>query len=216
MERMEIVGIGGQAQNGKDTLADYLQSQLNRGPGITYWKRTAFAKAVKDIYCKTFDKDYAFVEKWKVIDECPPGMDMTVRKALQFIGDGFRKIKASIWIDLMFRDSDAKIVSDARYINELEAIKLHGGFNIVVARPDKLNNDPNGSEAQIRPLAEWAIRNKNMQHYPVSEWIDFDDLQTPAEARFVDMILVNEGSLEDLYRQVNHIIIPNIHKYFKR
>ena len=52
---MKIISATGQAQNGKDTFCDYLQKELNSMPNKIIWERTAFANAVKDTFCKTFD-----------------------------------------------------------------------------------------------------------------------------------------------------------------
>ena len=148
------VGIAGQKQNGKDTVADYVQDQLAQDDEFVFkFERAAFAANVKRVFVETFDVTYEFIEKWKTIPEPPPGFDMSVREGLQFIGDGFRKIKSSIWIDLMFRQALNKIISDVRYINEADRIVQENGFNFLVAHPDRLNDDPNGSEAQIRPYA---------------------------------------------------------------
>ena len=151
---MFVIGVAGQAQMGKDTLADRLQLQLNglvelqcktHGEQFTPdkgWQRTAFAKNVKRVYAETFGVDYDFIEEWKVKPEPPPGFGMTVRQSLQFIGDGFRQIKGSIWVDLCFRDpSLAQIISDVRYPNEFLRVKQEGGLNIVIGRTDKLNDE---------------------------------------------------------------------------
>jgi hypothetical protein len=86
---MFVIGVAGQAQMGKDTLADRLCEKLNAagGAGVNddhpaehlHWTRGAFAANVKKVFCDTFDVDMDFVEKWKVIPEPPPGFDMTVQ-----------------------------------------------------------------------------------------------------------------------------------------
>src|SRR5579871_5527666 len=114
---MKVIGIAGQLGSGKDTLADYLGKQLNEKTKET-WKRIGFAHALKKVYMETFNKSWEFIEEWKRRDEIPPGMNMNVRKSLQFIGDGFRDIQSDIWIEIAFRDQEPKIISDVRYINE--------------------------------------------------------------------------------------------------
>ena len=98
-----VIGVAGQLRNGKDEIADYLQLKLDGN-------RTAFATAVKKVFCEAFGTDMGFVETWKVKDEPPPGFDMNVRKILQMIGDGFRKAKGDVWIDRCFKDFDYSIV----------------------------------------------------------------------------------------------------------
>lgn len=90
-----VIGVASQAQHGKDTLADRLCERLN-SQSQSNWQRRAFAANVKRVFCETFGVDSAFVEKWKVRSDVPPGFDMPVRQALQFIGDGFRQIMGSI------------------------------------------------------------------------------------------------------------------------
>jgi hypothetical protein len=212
---MHFIGFAGQAQNGKDTAADWLRAKLNENMAEEFWYRSAFAKNVKRIFCEVFGKDQYFVEKWKTNPEAPPDLDMAVRPALQFIGDGFRQIKGSIWIDMMFRTTtQPTIISDARYINELRAIKMHGGLVVVIARPGSINNDPNGSEAQIKPLAEWAIRNKDFRKRPVKEWVNFASPDTPPEAEYVDWIVVNDNTKEVLYAEIEEYLVPAVEQYF--
>lgn len=153
-------------QAGKDTIADYLQLKLNEC-GDIQWTRAAFASNVKRVFMETFDVDTAFIEKWKVLSDIPSGFVMPVRQALQFIGDGFRKIQPTIWLDLAFREKVPKIISDVRYINEFRRVKKEGGMNILVGRPDRLNDDPNGSEAQIRPYVMWCLKAFNFESYDV-------------------------------------------------
>lgn len=155
---MKVIGLAGQMRAGKDTIGDCLRDQLNAyESGLHRWRRTAFAANVKKVIHDWFDVDYNFIEEWKVKDEPPPGFDMTIRKALQWVGDGFRQIRSGIWIDLIFRDEEPKIVSDVRYVNEFKAIRKHDGFNLLVARPDLMNGDPHPSEAQIRPYVQYAL-----------------------------------------------------------
>lgn len=119
---MMIIGAAAQLNSGKDVLCDYLFKELNFKNNI--WKRIAFANAVKNVYEKSFNVDRNFIEKWKRSSDAPPGMMMSVRKGLQFIGDGFRQIKPDIWIDIAFRNNlDNVIISDVRYVNEAKEIK---------------------------------------------------------------------------------------------
>ena len=209
------IGVGGQQQNGKDTVSDYLKKQLD-----TYyrtWKRTAFASNVKRIFMDTFEKDPSYVERWKVEPKNPPDLDMAVRKALQFIGDGFRQIKSTIWLDLIFRNPEPQIISDLRYINEFKAVHDHKGYCLLVVNPDKLNDDPNGSEAQIRPLVVWALNHryeaKNLLEQVKRNPQEYD---APEEIKYINMILFNDGSIKSLYEKIDQFVIPEINKFFSK
>jgi len=194
---VNIVGFAGQMQNGKDTAADYLFEKIK-----FKWadvERASFADNVKRIFCETFNVDRSFVEEWKTKSEIPEGFDLPVRQGLQQIGDGFRKIQGKIWIELAFRDRvRSAIFSDVRYINELKKIKKVGGTTVLVWRPSHENEDPNGSEAQIRPLVDWFAL------HPCSTPAPF---LSPEGAEYVDHFLVNDGSIEDLYSKVDDIVL---------
>jgi len=202
-----VIGIAGQMQNGKDVIADYLAKELD-------WTRSAFAYSVKRIFGETFNVSPEFIERWKVIPEPPPGFNKTVRQGLQFIGDGFRTIQSNIWIDLAFREKDKPVVlSDCRYINELARVKEEGGYVVLVWRPGYLNDDPNGSEAQIRPLVNWFA--DAGYEGAVSEWFEqakTNNPPTPVGADFVDFFIINDGTLSDLYRKLDKFVLPNITK----
>lgn len=200
------IGIAGQMQAGKDTLADYVFEKLSQDNTFKLdFERAAFAKNVKKVLAETFNVSYTFIEEWKTNPEPPPGFDMTIREALQFIGDGFRKIKSSIWIDLMFRDKENKIISDVRYINEAHRIVSEGGFNILVAHPDRINNDPNGSETQIRPYAVWCLKNM-----PLSGRPNWKLEGSPEHINLFSYFLRNDKEMDDLYQIADAEVIPFI------
>lgn len=216
---MHVIGVAGQAQMGKDTMADHLRTILNDRRCENYWQRTAFAKSVKQIFMDTFNKDAYYVEKWKVRQDVPPDLDQTVRKALQFIGDGFRQIKASIWIDLMFRDKTfPKIISDARYVNELRAIRKHGGYVVLVVNPAKVNDDPNGSEAQMKLFAEHALKvykGYNMRQFQASAKECVYVGQPPDGWNFVDYVIINDDTIEDFHDRIEQFIASEVEAFFK-
>jgi len=207
---MKVIGLAGQMRNGKDVIADYLA--LNLG-----WERTAFAKNVKQVFMDTFDVSWDFVEEWKVKPENPPSFDMPIRQGLQFIGDGFRKIQGDIWIELAFRKmTKPSIISDVRYINELVKINDVDGINILVYRPGHLNDDPNGSEAQIKPVVEW-FRDTGLEGNVVEQVLEQKCCATdiPHDCLKVDLFIINDGNLDDLYDKCSQMIVPFINKKYE-
>lgn len=215
---MFVIGVGGNMQMGKDTLADRLAEILNKDDCKNWkvfnrdicWDRTAFAKNVKRVFADVFDVDYEFIEEWKTKDEPPPGFDMPVRKALQFIGDGFRKIKDQIWIDLRFRDQKPQIISDVRYPNEFIRVHQEGGLNILVGRPDKLNDDPNGSEALIRPYVEWYLNNTSESVVDISK---LDLNEAPVDADKFNLFVRNDKDKEHFLNLVDSEIVPFVKNF---
>lgn len=203
---MRIIGVAGQLANGKDVLCDYLADKLNFNQKV--WERTAFANAVKDVYCNSFNKTRQFIEDWKRNPEPPPGMLMNVRKGLQVIGDGFRQIQGDIWIDIALRDESRNlIISDSRYINEAKAIKAKGGFTLIIYRPGFLNNDPNPSESQIGDVVRWCVQNNVKEGF-----IPVDN--RPEILTYYDYFLINDGTLDDLYAKVDRQLIPIIKEFY--
>lgn len=209
---MFVIGVAGQAQNGKDTLSDYLAEKLT-----AKWKRVAFADNVKKVYQDTFDRDRPFIEEWKVKPEPPPGFDMTVRKSLQFIGDGFRKIYPTIWLDLVFRETEPIIISDVRYVNEFLRVKKEGGLNILVGRTDKLSDDPNGSEAQIRPYVAWCLNYFRHQRVnflgPRFSVVQQENMPDIPEISKFDIFINNDGTIEDLYSVIDNEVLPFVERF---
>jgi len=186
-----IIGVAGQQRQGKDVASDHIAQVigLNRG---------AFATGVKQVFCEYFGVDMEFVERWKVVDEPPPGFLVSVRKALQFIGDGFRSIKDDVWIERFFRDHPQNVViSDVRYRNELSSVRDRGGLNILIYRPGFMNNDPNGSEAQIRPFVEHFI-NAGVE----------GRVHSDGDFGLIDFFLVNDGVIGDLYSKIDDLVLP--------
>lgn len=199
---MKILAFAGQLASGKDVSSDYIAEKLNNNNKSGHWTRAAFANAVKKVYMDAFDLDRNFIEQWKRKDEVPEGMQMNMRKSLQFIGDGFRQIKPSIWIDIALRDESKQlVVSDARYINEAKVIREKGGINVIIYREGYLNNDPNPSESQIRPLVQYCLAGQ-------FEGIINHKDHEPYGLEYYDLFLKNNGTLNDLYKKLDNILIP--------
>lgn len=201
-----VIGLSGQMQNGKDTIADMLAEKLD-------WDRAAFAAGVKNVFMSTFDVDFDFIEEWKVQPENPPGFDLPMRKSLQFIGDGFRKIQSSIWVDLCFRNIvEPAVISDVRYVNELQRIRDEGGINILVWRPGFENDDPNGSESQIKSFVDWHRENNARGREPANK-------HKPYPYSLVDYFVINdkkskEEALEELGKECDEQIVPLVKEWF--
>jgi hypothetical protein len=228
MNEIRYVAFGGQFGTGKDTAADYLAEQLNyearelydqkrwtelekarrpivvddNGPAV--WQRSAFADAVKSVFMDAFGEHKEFIEKWKRIPEPPEGYLKNIRQALQFIGDGFRQIKPDIWIEIAFRGyNPRKVFADCRYFNEARCVSEHGGINVLMWRPGYENDDPNPSEAQLKPCVDWCVSTNQRGIIDLSLGEN-----PPEEMKWFDIFLRNDGSPEDLYKKIDEIVIP--------
>ncbi len=204
---MKIIGLFAQLAGGKDTVANHLAVTLNRclpsDQDCPKWFRLGFADAVKHVFMESFGVTWDWIEEWKRKDEIPEGFNITVRKGLQHIGDGFRQIQSDVWIRTALRKGNHAIISDGRYLNEAKMIKEQGGFNILIWRPGFENTDPNPSESQIRPYIDFAA--KTYKDGPIS------DLPIPSVAppdfNLFDYFLVNDGTKEDLYSKIENQLL---------
>lgn len=199
-----IIGLFGQAAAGKDTVADILISLLNqfKDENKPVLRKAAFAYNVKKIFCDYFDVDFEFIEQWKRNPEPPPGFTMNVRQSLQMIGDGFRKVKSSVWIDKLINTAFNVIITDGRYLNEANAIRQKGGINILVNRPSHRNNDQNDSEKIMGEVSEYFTI-KNVSGYLISE-----------KYPMFDYCLNNDGTMQDLENKISNNLISFILKNF--
>ena len=203
-EVLSLIAVHGQAGMGKDTLADYVAKKFNKGKNKE-WARGAFANAVKDVFCDSFGFTKEFVEEWKRKDEKPEGLNVTVRQGLQKIGDGFREIRSDIWIDLALRKPGKLIISDGRYINEAKKVKEKNGINILVYRSGFLNDDPNPSEATLKPLLSHCnglIPDGKIYHGTLVRY--------PEGLDYYDIFIRNDGDLNDFYKKIDKLVIPYI------
>jgi hypothetical protein len=186
-----VIGVAGQLRQGKDLASDHLARTLGLDRG-------AFATGVKQVFCEYFGVDMAFVERWKVVDEPPPGFLVSVRKSLQFIGDGFRSIKDDVWIERLFSQHPHDVaISDVRYRNELAAVRERGGVNVLIYRPGFMNDDPNGSEAQIRPFVEHFLAEGRE-----------GGVTADGDFGLVDFFLVNDGGIGDFRAKIDELVVP--------
>lgn len=125
-----IVGLTGYAGAGKDTAADWLV----RHRGFT---RVAFADGVKELALRLGGPGLrADVEAvgWDELKRDPG-----VRERLQDIGLAVREvIGADVWVRAAFDRMPAEgrfVVTDVRFLNELEAIRSAGGKVVRIERP---------------------------------------------------------------------------------
>ncbi len=205
---MRVIGAAGQMRCGKNILADHLCEKLNKKEGFACWKRVGFADEVKRVFCDNFNVDLDFIEEWKVKKEIPEGFTGPVREGLQLIGDSFRKIKDKIWIDKVFAKRIPMVISDVRYPNEFKRVKREGGINVLIGRPDFMNDDPNGSEALIKPYVEWCLQN-------LEESVTFlnDIIGGPEGLSDFHIFIKNDSSIEEYYRRIDEFIIPYVEKF---
>lgn len=202
---MKVVGFSGQIGVGKNEAANYLAKKLG-------WKAIGFADALKQLFMNYFNVSWEFIEEWKRKNEIPPGFDLNIRKSLQLIGNEFRNIKETVWTDIVFNNNDSICIYDCRYLQEAREIKERGGVNILLYRPNFVNNDSAPSESQLKPIINWCIKNcledgpiTHYKHCPnCDQWLN--------ELTYYDFFLKNDDTLETLCNKIDNILIPFLSK----
>lgn len=149
-----LVGLIGKKRSGKDTFAVTLTE--HRG-----FERFAFADPLKaavysvnPIVCdgglvKRL-RDVVDRHGWEEAKE-----NREVRRLLQEYGVSIREIQPGFWVDATMRPAlDALgtsrvVVTDVRFPNEVEAIKVAGGSIVRITRPGLVSDDQHVSETAL-------------------------------------------------------------------
>ena len=169
----KLIGVTGNANVGKDTLADYIIKQNN-----TFIKH-AFAKPIKDIMINElgFTEQQCYNQTLKHIKN--DFWDITPRDAMLLIGTQlFRKQwRFDFWVKLtehkiLKQLNQNIIICDVRFDNEAEMIKKYGGKIILVTR----RNNP----IKVQHVSEAGIKKEN-----------------------IDYIIENNGTIEQFYQNID-------------
>jgi len=181
-----ILGIGHRRRSGKDVIGEYLVK--NHG-----FRRTYFAKSLKAACAEIFhlDDSYWYGEQKEYIH---PYWKTTPRDIMQRVGtEAMRRgFDQDIWVKslewgILQEPGTNWVVCDCRFKNEISCIKRLRGFVWRVDRPSIMPAPPPWYRHPIqRILGTW-------EHQSERDLKDFQGW---------DSILVNDGSLDDLYRKV--------------
>lgn len=206
-----IFGITGLIGSGKDTIADYLCTEHG-------FRRLSFAGSLKDAIASIFGWDREMLEgvtkssrEWR---EKPDqwwterlGFKVTPRHILQTWGtevcrNGFHK---DIWVasveNKLRQTGDNIVITDCRFLNELNAIKAAGGVTIRVHRGQKPEWYDSAIDLNRGPShIGWAIARNKLEKYGVhaSEY--------SSVGLKYDHHIHNDGTIDDLYRTINDLV----------
>lgn len=203
-----IIGICGLIGSGKDTVADYLVN-------VHGFRRESFAGTLKDAVAAVFGWDRTMLEgRTKASREWREQIDpwwaerlaipkLTPRWVLQYWGTEVlrRGFHDDIWIasiENKIRNSrDNVVISDCRFLNEIGSIRSLGGIIMRTCRGPEpewynfaLQQNLHNSEDAKQELINRKV------HVSETAWIGTD----------FDHVLDNNGSMDQLYEQVNDIV----------
>ena len=209
-----IIGICGVIGSGKDTVADYLTN-------FHEFRRESFANSLKDAVAQVFGWDRTMLEgrtkqarEWR--EQVDPWWsdrlkmpELTPRWVLQHWGTevcrhGFHD---DIWIasleNKLRHSEDDVVISDCRFPNEIAAIRRANGLVVRVIRGPE-------PEWYDSALAFNHGENKNMLWSTSKsrlEKLKIHASETAWVGTKFDAVLDNNGSLDDLYLQIQRLTI---------
>ncbi len=215
MSNKIIVGVCGFQGSGKDTVADYLVN-------VHGFRRISFAGTLKDAVSAIFGWDRELLEgrtkesrdwrekvdKWWADKLNMP--HLTPRWVLQYWGTEVarKSFHDNIWIHSVEHKlatiSDNVVISDVRFPNEIKSIKDAGGMVIRTHRgpdPEWYHAAEIVNKGPTKNLS-WASNKSFLDNYKIhaseTSWIGTN----------FDAILDNDGTIDDLYNQINQLLNP--------
>ena len=209
----QIIGIVGFIGSGKDTVADYLVN-------FHRFKRESFANSLKDAVSQIFGWDRELLEGrtnqsriWRETrDEWWSkrlGCDVTPRWVLQYWGtEVIRKgFHDDMWVasleNRLRSGLDDIVITDCRFPNEIKAIRSAGGQVVRIKRgpePTWFDDAKSMNKGATRNTS-WALSKHRIEqlgvHASETAWVG---------SKF-DAVLNNNGTIEELYQQIDANII---------
>ena len=195
-----IIGISGLKQSGKDTVGAMINYLTNNK-----FELKMFAQKPKEIVSLLTGCNIRDLENDEFKNKLIEGIwgDLTYRQLLQKVGTDFGRdmIQPNIWVDDIMKDYKMQyisggigmfhdprphykpigfpnwIITDVRFINEIEAIKRNKGIIIKVTRTDN---------SKFEDL-----------HKSENELVDYDKF---------DYIISNDGTLDELTEKIKKIL----------
>lgn len=208
-----IIAISGLIGSGKDTVADYLVN-------LHEFRRESFAGNLKNAMCEIFGWDREMLEgrskssrEWREqVDEWWAKRlnipHLTPRWILQHVGtDVIRgQFHDDMWLasleNKLRKTDDDIVISDVRFKNEVKMLKSLGAVCVQVVRGDrpvwyteaiKANTVTDQVVVEKSRLTLENVYNVHRSEY---DWVGTD----------FDATLDNNGSMDDLYAQVEKLL----------
>lgn len=167
-----IVGISGKRGTGKTTLANMLADKYG-------FEHRYFAQTLKGLVSQQFGLGYDHVHGHLKEFELKAYPGWTPRKLMIAVGQFYRSIDELFWVRKTLENITGHVViSDVRFLNEVQEIKKRGGIIVRLSRDPKLNiyqgeiNDP--SETALDDYKDFDII------VPAESNLDMEDMEKTA------------------------------------
>ena len=213
-----IIGILGFIGSGKDTVADYLAN-------IHQFRRESFASTLKDSVAAVFGWDRTLLEgrtrqsrEWR--EQVDPWWanrlnlpHLTPRWVLQQWGTEVvrKSFHDDTWIasleNKIRKITDDVVISDCRFVNEIQAIRNQGGIVVRVTRgnvPPWYNWAVEYNNSAIMRRGE-MMRTAEQEESPIKYKIHLSEWAW-AGTKF-DHVFDNNGLLDELYTSINDLVL---------
>jgi len=185
-----IIGLHGKARSGKDQFGEYLITSFSHKGRC--FEHMAFATQLKNMCKEHFGlTDDQLWERGKNMREAPdfrfakryngassdPENYWSPREIMQELGSFYRRIKHDYWVyaldkEVKKREYKDVVITDVRHVNECDYVRKNRGILIKITRP------------VIHEI-------RGMNHESETALNDYTAF---------DIIINNDGTLEDLYR----------------
>lgn len=207
-----LIGVTGLIGAGKDTIANHLVENYN-------YERYSWATPLKDITATLFGWDRDMLEgttptqraEREVTDAWwteKLGKEWSPRQALQYMGTEVMRnaLHPDIWILSGMHRIAGKpnvVISDTRFPNEIRAIREMGGaiWNVKRGKTPEWYAALTGFKAEFTAYTPWDVDNFMKSAFPTIHASEYSWHGTKFDA-----VLDNNGSIDDLMKQVNSII----------
>jgi len=208
----KIISVSGFIGSGKDTIADYLVTEFG-------FKRLSFAGTLKDAVAAIFGWDRDLIDGttkesrvWRdQVDQWWSDRlgipNLTPRYILQHIGtDVFRNhFHDEMWIasaeNQIRHSKDNIVITDARFDNEVQAIKRAGGTTIRVERGER----PNWYKDAVA-YNTFTYDGDRLRAKQRLEQANIHASEYSSVGLVYDHLIQNNGTVDDLQQRVKSIV----------
>lgn len=188
-----MIGLCAQSRMGKDTVAALIMELRPE------YKTIAFGNELKKMISSYFEIPLQEIEEYKTTTSIHPNIQISMRKALQLIGETMRQVSTDVWVTNALKNLDDHkcIITDVRHSNEMKCILNKNGTLILLGRSKYLSEDPHPSESGLQHAIKWFLTNTSESFIVVK-----NQSNVPDELQKFSYFLRNDGSLQDLKRHI--------------